>query len=61
MPVGQYRELPQRDDVIQELHWGQLVTLTRQKMRHTKLRYRLVELLRSLVASKGIVASEVPF
>jgi Uma2 family endonuclease len=61
MTVEQYRELPQRDDVIQELHWGQLVTLTGPKMRHTKLQYRLVELLRSQVASKGIVVPEVPF
>lgn len=59
--VQQYRELPQRTDVVQELHWGQVVTLTRPKMRHTKLQYRLVELLRPLAEDKGIVAAEVPF
>jgi Uma2 family endonuclease len=61
MTVEQYRELPQRDDVVQELRWGQVITLTRPKMRHTKLQYRLVELLRSRVEHKGIVASEIPF
>ena len=61
MTVEQYRELPQREDVIQELHWGQVVTLTRPKMRHTKLQYRLVELLRSKAQGRGIVAAEVPF
>jgi Uma2 family endonuclease len=61
MTVEQYRELPQRDDVIQELHWGQLVTLTRPKMRHTKLQYRLVEMLRPLLQRNGVVASEIPF
>lgn len=30
-------------------------------MRHTKLQYRLVELLRPKVAAQGIVAAEVPF
>ena len=61
MTVEKYRELPLRSDVVQELHWGQVVTLTRPKMRHTKLQYRLVELLRSRVGQKGIVASEIPF
>ena len=61
MTVEQYRELPRPNNVVQELHWGQLVTLTRPKMKHTKLQYRLVELLRSRAGHKGIVASEVPF
>jgi Uma2 family endonuclease len=61
MTVAQYRELPPREDVIQELQWGQVVTLTRPKMRHTKLQYRLVELLRPRAEGKGVVAAEVPF
>jgi Uma2 family endonuclease len=61
MTVEQYRELPQRSDVIQELQWGQVVTLTRPKMGHTKLQYRLLELLRPHAGHKGLVASEVPF
>ena len=59
--VKQYRELPERNDAVQELHWGEIVTLTRPKMGDTKLRYRLVELLRPSAEQHGIVASEVPF
>jgi Uma2 family endonuclease len=61
MTVDEYRQLPTRDDVIQELHWGRVITLTRPKMRHSKVQYRLVELLRPVVAARGIVAAEVPF
>jgi Uma2 family endonuclease len=59
--VDEYRRLPARDDVIQELHWGRVVTLTRPKMKHSKVQYRLVELLRPLVAGHGIVGAEIPF
>lgn len=61
MTVEQYRKLAEREDIVQELHWGQLIALTRPKMKHTKLQYRLVELLQPFAKSKGIVASEVPF
>ena len=61
LTVAQYRQLPDREDVRQELHWGQVVILTRPKMRHSRIQYRLVELLRPMVEGKGIVAAEVPF
>jgi Uma2 family endonuclease len=61
LTVEQYRQLPAGETIFQELHWGQVVTLTRPKMRHTKLQYRLVELLRPMAGSHGIVAAEVPF
>jgi Uma2 family endonuclease len=61
LTVEQYRQLPDREDVLQELHWGQVVTLTRPKMRHSRLQYRLVELLRPKVEGKGVVTAEVPF
>lgn len=61
MTVEQYRRLPERDDIVQELRWGQVVTLTQPKMKHTKLQYRLVELLRPETAGKGVVAAEIPF
>jgi len=59
--VEQYRELPQLEDVIQELHWGQVVTLTRPRMKHAKIRARLGHLLRPKVNHLGIVESEVAF
>jgi Uma2 family endonuclease len=61
LTVEQFRQLPSREDATQELHWGQVVISTRPKMRHSRIQYRLVELLRPLVEGKGVVAAEVPF
>lgn len=61
MTVEQYHALPPRADVITELHWGQVVTLTRPKMRHAKLQSRLVRLLRPKAEHLGVVESEVAF
>lgn len=61
MTVDEYRELPDRSDVIQELHFGQLVTLTFPKKGHSELQRRLVQLLQPLAGSKGMVAAELPF
>ena len=61
MTVEQYRQLPPREDVIQELHWGQVVTLTRPRMKHAKLQLRLVRLLRPQAEHGGVVESEVAF
>jgi Uma2 family endonuclease len=61
MTVAEYRELPAREDVIQELHWGQIVTLTRPTMKHAKLQSRLVRLLRPKAEHLGVVESEVAF
>jgi Uma2 family endonuclease len=59
--VDQYRQLPRRENVIQELHWGMVVTLTRPKMKHAKLQSRLVRLLRPKAEHLGVVESEVAF
>ena len=61
MTVDEYRQLPDREDVIQELHWGMVVTMSRPKMKHTKLQFRLVELLRAKAEDLGVVGAEVPF
>jgi Uma2 family endonuclease len=61
MTVEQYRQLPARGDVIQELHWGQAITLTRPKASHIKLQSRLVRLLRPKAEHLGYVESELPF
>jgi Uma2 family endonuclease len=61
MTVEQYRELPKREGVVQELHWGQVVTLTRPRMRHARLQSRLVRLLRPKAEHLGVVESEVAF
>ena len=59
--VEQYNKLPRRDDVIQELHWGQVVTLTFPKKRHTRIQNRLLDLLRARAGDRGLVAVELPF
>ncbi len=59
--VEQYRRIPECEDVIQELHWGQVITLTRPKARHVKLQSRLVRLLRPQAEHLGYVESELPF
>ena len=61
MTVDEYCQLPEREDVIQELHWGQVVHLARPKMKHTRLQNRLVDLLRPLAAGWGTVGAEMPF
>ena len=61
MTVEQYRQLPDREDVIHELHWGMAVTLTRPKMRHAKLQSRLARLLRPKAELLGVVETEVAF
>ncbi len=61
MTVEQYRQLPRRDDVLQELRWGKVFDLTRPKMKHAKLQSRLVRLLRPKLEHLGFVESEVAF
>ena len=61
MTVDQYRRLPAREDVVQELHWGMVVTSTRPKMKHAKLQSRLARLLRPKSEHLGIVETEVAF
>jgi len=61
MTVDEYRQLPDREDVIQELHWGMVVTLARPKMGHAKLQYRLASLLQPKAEHLGVVATAVAF
>jgi Uma2 family endonuclease len=59
--VDQYRQLPDREDVVQELHFGMVVTLSRPKMRHAKLQVRLRTLLGPKAVHLGVVETEVAF
>jgi Uma2 family endonuclease len=61
MTVEQYRQITHRQDVVPELHWGQVVLLTRPKMKHAKLQSRLVRLLRPCAERMGVVETEVAF
>jgi Uma2 family endonuclease len=59
--VEQFREMPQREHVKQELRWGQIVTLPPPKIRHAKIQSRLVRLLRPKAEHLGVVEPEVAF
>lgn len=61
MTVEQFQALPERQDVLEELHWGHLVTLSRPKLWHVRLQKRLAELLGFLAADRGYVFVELPF
>ena len=61
MTVEQFQALPERYDVLEELHWGCLITLSRPKPWHIKLQIRMVDLLRPLSAEAGYVITELPF
>lgn len=61
MTVEEYRYLPDREDVIQELHWGMVVNLTRPKMKHARVQMNLVEILRPKVKHIGVVGTEIAF
>ena len=61
MTVEQFDLLPERKDVLEELHWGQLVTLSRPKAWHVKLQMRLTQLLQPIASGRGYVVMELPF
>lgn len=61
MTVEQYRQLPDREDVVQELHGGVVVTFARPKMKQAKLQSRLAKLLRPKAEHSGVVETEVAF
>jgi Uma2 family endonuclease len=61
MTVEQYRELPARDETIEELHRGTLVSLPRPPIGHSKLQARLARLLHPKLETSGVVETEVAF
>lgn len=61
MTVEQFHALPERSDVLEELQWGHLITLSRPKPWHIKLQIRIADLLRALAGDRGYVITELPF
>ena len=61
MTVEEYYNLPERDDVILELHWGRLVELSRPKPWHITLQRRISDLLRDRCGPEWEVFVELPF
>jgi putative restriction endonuclease len=61
MTVEQFDLLPERKDVLEELHWGHLVTLSGPKTWHVNLPMKLTQLLQPVAAGRGYVVVELPF
>ena len=61
MTVEQYRCIPDREDVIEELHWGMVVQFPRPTMGRAKLQSRLLSLLAPKAERLGVVASAIAF
>jgi Uma2 family endonuclease len=61
MTVEQFDMLPERQDVLEELHWGHLVTMSRPKAWHVKLQMKLTELLQPVASGRGYIVMELPF
>jgi len=61
MTVAQFRELPEGGEYAYELHHGEVVALTRPKIRHTKLQVRLSRLLELNLKSFGEIIIELPY
>ena len=62
MTVEDFRKLPEDSGpVYHELRHGELVTLTRPKLRHTLIQSRLRDLLRAFAAPGSYVEVEIPF
>jgi Uma2 family endonuclease len=61
MTVEEYYELPRRDDVILELHWGHPVELSIPKYWHVKLQKRIAALLEERSGPDWSIVIEMPF
>ena len=61
MSVEEFYDLPERDDVMLELHWGQLVELSRPKYWHLKLQKRIAALLEQRSGPGWSAMVELPF
>jgi Uma2 family endonuclease len=59
--VEQFRQLPKGGEFAYELHYGEVVAVTRPKARHGKLQLRLSRLLERKLRAFGEVAIETPY
>ena len=62
MTVEEFRRLPEdRGDTYHELHHGELITLTRPKLKHSLIQTNLLFLLKPLADPSAHVSMEVSF
>jgi Uma2 family endonuclease len=61
MTVEQFWQLPEDEAFQYELHHGELVKVSRPKIRHIRLQYRLQKLLERVFGQQQVVVLELPF
>jgi Uma2 family endonuclease len=61
MTVEQYRELPETGPFYYELHGGELLTVSRPKLKHIRIQRRIRQMLDAAFGLRGIVETELPF
>ncbi|MGA7238267.1 MAG: Uma2 family endonuclease [Bryobacteraceae bacterium] len=61
MTVEQFWQLPEGEPFQYELHHGELVKVSRPKLRHIRIQYRLQKLLERIFGPQQIVVVELPF
>ena len=61
MTVEQFRQLPESGELVYELHHGEVVTLTRPKLRHEKIQRQLLRLLEPKLKGFGEVTMELAY
>lgn len=61
MTVEEYYDLPERDDVVLELHWGRVVELSTPKAWHVDLQDHIANLLKEPCRPDWKVLVEMPF
>ncbi len=61
MTVEEFRRLPERGPVYYELRHGELVEVTRRKLKHTRVQRTMRKLLEAAAKDRGIVEIELPF
>ena len=61
MTVEEFLRLPENGAFEYELHRGELVQVSRPKMRHTRIQRRLRLLLERIFGETAIVETEIPF
>ena len=59
--VEEYCNLPEREDVVLELHWGRVVELSRPKTWHIDLQDRIADLLKARCGPNWRVRVEMSF
>jgi Uma2 family endonuclease len=59
--VAQFRQLPEDGEHVYELHHGEVVALTRPRIRHVELQHRLMMLLMPKLSRFGVVRMEYPY